>query len=214
MVMDRCTDLVTAACKGISVIFAASASLPIGLEGPLIFIGLSIGEHACRLLRIPRGRFPSLRTDRARRDFCAVGTACGVSAAFYAPIGGVLFALEEGASFWSQVLMWQCFAAASVTLFVSYFWVACESRDFGTPIDFSNIGTSIHLFFEKALRANNNPRNALTPTHAHIFSIPSRSQVFRVGQASKCIVSVCVLSARFFWLCCFGCYWWMCGCAL
>jgi Voltage gated chloride channel len=145
LVLDKCTDLMTAACKGLSVVFAASASLPIGLEGPLIFIGLSVGEHACRLC-LPTTtttggrRFSSLRTDRARRDFCAVGTASGVSAAFYAPIGGVLFALEEGASFWSQALMWQCFAAASVTLFVSYFWVACETRDFGTPIDFSNIG--------------------------------------------------------------------------
>lgn len=48
------------------------------------------------------------------------GTAAGVSAAFLSPIGGILFAAEEGASYLTARLMAQCFAAAITVIIFEY----------------------------------------------------------------------------------------------
>ena len=49
-----------------------------------------------------------------RREFTTVGVAAGVAAGFNAPLGGLLFAMEDLSSFWGKRIAWQTFFSATV----------------------------------------------------------------------------------------------------
>eukprot|EP01033_Poteriospumella_lacustris_P000388 gene388-249_t len=123
----------TLVCKAIGIVFACAAGLPLGKEGPMVHIGaviaagISQGEGFTCGVDTTFSRFQDLRNDREKRDFVACGAAAGVAAAFGAPIGGVLFSLEEGASFWSTKLTWRCFFCAMTTVFFLYVFDTAHS---------------------------------------------------------------------------------------
>eukprot|EP00892_Ulva_mutabilis_P004714 jgi/Ulvmu1/2614/UM014_0065.1 len=79
-----------------------------------------------------------LHEDSEHREFIAAGAAAGLSAAFGAPIGGVLFSMEEACSFWSRKQAWRCF----VTTILAVFTVSQLSEN-GTAgiIVFTNVHT-------------------------------------------------------------------------
>lgn len=116
----------TLLCKAFGIIFACSSGLPLGKEGPMVHAGaviaagVSQGKSNVMGCDTSFSKFQDFRNDREKRDFVACGTAAGVAAAFGAPIGGVLFSLEESASFWSTKLTWRCFFCAMMTVFTIY----------------------------------------------------------------------------------------------
>mmetsp|Transcript_1158 Transcript_1158/g.1880 ORF Transcript_1158/g.1880 Transcript_1158/m.1880 type:complete len:856 (-) Transcript_1158:190-2757(-) len=108
--------------KVIGVCFSVSSGLPIGKEGPMIHIGSIMGAAMSQGKTITFGfdtswtKFQDFRNDSAKRDFVTYGAAAGIAAAFRAPIGGVLFTLEEGASFWSTTITFRAFFCAMMTM--------------------------------------------------------------------------------------------------
>ena len=100
--------------KVVGCVLSVAGGLVVGKEGPLVHVGACIasllsestGELA-RDGRLPptlKGALAATRGQAERRDTITCGACAGVAAAFRAPVGGVLFAIEEISSFWSQSL--------------------------------------------------------------------------------------------------------------
>ncbi|PRP75375.1 hypothetical protein PROFUN_15787, partial [Planoprotostelium fungivorum] len=112
-------NLKTFVGKFISIVFSFASCLALGPEGPMIHIGSALGaglsaaKSKTLRIRLPK-IFERLRSDREQRDFISSGAAAGVAAAFGAPVGGVLFAIEETSSFWSRELTWRTLFGCTV----------------------------------------------------------------------------------------------------
>ncbi|PLW15660.1 hypothetical protein PCANC_15090 [Puccinia coronata f. sp. avenae] len=105
--------LSTMLTKSVGLSLSVGSGLTLGKEGPLVHIACCIGNIFTRL-------FPKFdRNEGKRREMLSAACAAGVSVAFGAPIGGVLFSLEEVSYFFPPRVMWRscwCAIVAAATL--------------------------------------------------------------------------------------------------
>lgn len=80
---------ITLIVKTMGMILAVGAGLSLGKEGPLVHVACCCGNIFSNL-------FPKYKGNEAKkREILSAAAAAGVSVAFGAPVGGVLFSLEE-----------------------------------------------------------------------------------------------------------------------
>jgi chloride channel 3/4/5 len=89
--------------KAVGSIFAVSTGMNLGKEGPFVHISVCVAH-------LVGDRFPKYANNgRKIREIYAAGCAAGLSVAFGAPIGGVLFAYEEISTYFPRRVMWRAF---------------------------------------------------------------------------------------------------------
>ncbi|XP_049819750.1 H(+)/Cl(-) exchange transporter 5 isoform X2 [Aethina tumida] len=98
--------------KCVGLILSVSAGLSLGKEGPMVHIACAIGNIFSYL-------FPKYgRNEAKKREILSASAAAGVSVAFGAPIGGVLFSLEEVSYYFPLKTLWRSFFCALIAAFI------------------------------------------------------------------------------------------------
>lgn len=103
----------TLVCKMIGSIFSVATGMALGKEGPFIHIAACIGHLIANCFEKYR------ENGKQYREILTASCAAGLSAAFGAPIGGVLFAYEELSYFFPHKVLWRtflCSMIAAITL--------------------------------------------------------------------------------------------------
>ena len=104
--------------KVVGSVGSVAGGLAVGKEGPLVHTGSCIAallsQGGSNRFHLSPKWFREFNNDRDRRDLVTCGACAGVAAAFRAPVGGVLFAIEEAASFWRPQLTWRTFFTTAV----------------------------------------------------------------------------------------------------
>jgi len=123
--------------KIVATILSVSSGLVVGPEGPLVHIGAIVGASCTKISSVVLRIFPNnslyeinetlwsfvtmdlshFSTDAERRDLVSIGAAAGFAAAFGAPIGGLLFSMEEASSYVNHTMFLKTLVATSLATF-------------------------------------------------------------------------------------------------
>ncbi|KAL3427960.1 voltage gated chloride channel [Phlyctema vagabunda] len=89
--------------KAVGATFAVATGMCLGKEGPFVHISTCAGYLVASL-------FPKYRENgRKMREMLSVACSAGLSVAFGAPIGGVLFSYEEISTYFPRKVLWRAF---------------------------------------------------------------------------------------------------------
>ncbi|KAF7246282.1 Chloride channel protein B, partial [Varanus komodoensis] len=106
-----------------SCILAVASGLFCGPEGPMIHLGAIIGyglsQFKVTVLGSHLPSFTRFWNTADKRNFVTAGAGAGIASVFHAPVGGLLFTLEEVASFWDIQLAWQTFFCCLTAAFTT-----------------------------------------------------------------------------------------------
>lgn len=98
--------------KSIGAIFAVATAMCLGKEGPFVHISTCIGYLAATCL--PQYADNAMKM----REMLSVACSAGLSVAFGAPIGGVLFSYEETSTYFPRRVLWRAFLCSLVAAVV------------------------------------------------------------------------------------------------
>ncbi|KAI9820023.1 MAG: hypothetical protein M1827_006594 [Pycnora praestabilis] len=120
--------------KAVGAVFAVATGMCLGKEGPFVHIstcvGYLVGKH-----------FPKYSENgRKMRELLSAACSSGLSVAFGAPIGGVLFSYEEISTYFPRKVLWRAFLCS---LFAAMVLRALNPTGTGKLVLFeTNYGTS------------------------------------------------------------------------
>ncbi|KAK3936471.1 chloride channel [Diplogelasinospora grovesii] len=142
-VIPHFLDLKVLVVKAIGATFAVATGMCLGKEGPFVRTSTCVGYLVAM-------RFPKYReNERKMREMLSVACSAGLSVAFGAPIGGVLFSYEEISTYFPRRVLWRSFL--------------CSLAAAGTLKQLNPTGTGKLLLFETNYGVN------YDPTHYLIF---------------------------------------------
>ena len=199
VLMHKVMGVKTFFVKSFSCVAATVAGMPIGLEAPLIHLGAIIGagvsQGRSRTLGVKLPWLGRFRGHKDRRDFITAGAACGVSAAFGAPIGGLLFVMEEVASFWDHSASGQVFLATLITfatgsLLTKLFLPSSSSRLL-FEVDYS-LGLNLVAVFPSILLGLICGLLAVLFTQANLRVVKWRRSAIRPYNRRRIVESICI----------------------
>lgn len=155
--------LKTLLIKMLALVLSVSSGLSLGKEGPYVHMATCVGNIACRLF----SKYD--QNDGKRREVLSAAAAAGVAVAFGAPLGGVLFGLEEVSYFFPAKTLFRTFfcciiAALSlkflnpygtqkIVMFEVRYLVDWEYFELGSFILVGVLGGALGALFIKASKA-------------------------------------------------------------